>query len=193
MVSMSAKVPAVIIGQGEALAALGGAAARFFAEPSEARAIPVRAGRRRLEALRAGALSGLKGPAREDWLDVSRWLDEAAEHAGRAVDDALALGAEGGALLGTPASGVAESAAALERALVLWARHPLCEGELSQSKRLAAGALEEWRKARAAAASSPRAVAGMRSCAVLQRLSDSAEGLSRAADRLGQLLALAHE
>ena len=188
----SNRVPGVILGQGEALAVLSGAAALFFAEPSEARAQPVRDGRRRAEELRAGAKTDLSGRSREDWLAVSRWIGEAADHAFRAVEDALILGASDPAL-GPLAAGVAQSAACLGRALDQWGRREACQLELAQAKRLAAGTLHDWRRARDRGAAEPRVVASMKTGAVLQRLSDAAEGLAQAADRLAELLALADD
>ncbi len=186
------RVPGVILGQGEALAVLSGAAAHFFAEPSEARAQPVRDGRRRCEELRAGAKTDLTGRSREDWLTVSRWIGETADHACRAVEEALTLGASDPAL-GPLASGVALSSACLGRALDQWGRPEKCERELAQAKRLAAGTLHDWRRTRSREAASPRVVASLKTGAVLQRLSDAAEGLSQAADRLGEMLAAGDE
>lgn len=174
------------------MAVLSGAAVRFFAEPSESRAQPVRDARRRCEELRAGAKTDLSGRFREDWLAVSRWIGDSADHACRAVEDALVLGASDPAL-GPLAAGLAEAAASLGRTLAQWGRPGNCERELTQTKRLASGTLHDWRRARGREAASPQVVASLKTGAVLQRLSDAAEGLSRAADQLGEMLAVTHD
>lgn len=168
-------------------------AARFFKSPSDANAFAAAqakkaaqdAGRRGVDALKA-----LKHAQREDWLVLSRLLRDCGEEAGWAVEETARFETPIDALLVRMASGLRDACADLGAALSCLSDRARCEGSIVTAKRRALEVERLHRQARSSAHEEPNVVLGLKEAGSARRLSQAAEAVQAAADRLSELLAL---
>ena len=159
----------------------------FFEKPGSAEA--VKKAREEVKN-RAAAVKAHNSPRREDWLAVSRGLSDLADEAGWAVDEAGRLAVEGGRFLTEMARGVVGAAEEIGAALEALNRGSQTEPHLLKAKGRALEVERLYRKARADLLFDSEVVKGLKTGAIYRRFSQSAEAAQKAADRLGELLAV---
>lgn len=186
-------IPEPLLSHARAVVSLTEGAARFFKSPSDANAFAAAqakkaaqsAGRRGTNALKA-----LRHAHREDWLVLLRLLSDCSEEAGWAVEETARFETPIDALLVRMGSGLRDACADLGAALSCLSDRARCEGLIVTAKRRALEVERLHRQARFNAHEEANVVLGLKEGAVARRLSQAAEAVQCAADRLSELLAM---
>lgn len=177
---------------------MAGAAARFFAEPSQARAGVVR---ERLRSCRsaafgagaggAGARPGGAGAGREDAIRVSRHLSEAAFQAAKAVEECLLFGVNAGRPMAAAVEPLRDAAKSLDDSVRTLRKggKERCVDFLVSAKRQAQQAARAADAGAAEALEIPNTVESIKFRETFSRLSRAADEAHQAADRLGEMAA----
>lgn len=185
--------PEPLLSHARAVLLLAQAAARFFKSPTDANAFSAAEAKKAAQKggrEAAADLKALKEPRREDWLVLLRLLGDCAAEAGWAVEECARFKLEPDARLARMAGGLRDACADLGAALSGLSDRPRCEDLVVAAKRRAGEVERLHRSARSAAHERANVVSGLKEAAAARRLSQAAEAVQRAADRLGELLAV---
>lgn len=187
-----------LLDQARAFAALAGAAARFFAEPSQALAGVVR---EHLGSCRAKGGAARSGTARdsgknagEDETAVSRHLSEAAFQTAKAVEECQLFNVRAGRPLTACSEPLWDAAKSLGDSVKTLRKGggELCVESLVAAKRNAQQAARAADAGVAEALLIPNTVDSIKFRETFSRLSKAADEVHQAADRLGEMAAITH-
>ncbi|MBI5882464.1 MAG: hypothetical protein HZB91_05100 [Elusimicrobia bacterium] len=181
--------------QARAFSALADAAARFFAEPSQAQAGIVR---EHLGTCRTKAGAVRKGggrDGREDMMVVSRHLSEAAVQAAKAVEECLLFKVSAGKPLSATLESLRDAAKDLDRSVRSLGRggRERCADSVISAKRNAQQASRLADAGANEALQIPNTVESIKFKETFARLSRAADEVHQAADRLGEMAAVADD
>ena len=179
--------PKPVLGQSQGVVTLTTGAARFFRDPSTANAFAAYEAKLEVRRLRASA-RGVTGPEREDWLAVSRFSALSSDEAAWAVEETARFKADCDESLAVMSAGLRDAAVDLAAALGKLSDPAACQSLLAAAKARALDVERLHRKARSAAHESANVVSGLKSKEVAKRLSQAAEALQQAADRIAEIL-----
>lgn len=130
-----------------------------------------------------------KNELRGEWVGLSRAMGEAVDDAAKAVEETVRFEPRAAEEWHRMAGGLRNAWTDFCAALAVASAPERCEELLSSVKKRAGEVEHLYRGERRAALEEPNVVAGLKTEAVNERLSDAAEGLQRAADLLAERLA----
>lgn len=191
MYAQGTQPPSELVKQAEGAQALLEEAARFFKNPSEERAYLTHKAALKANSFYEEAQTAIRaghGPWRENWLSISRHFMELLTETRKAVEETIRFKAAGGKDYAAMAGLLRDAGGDLIEAVNGVASGRPCEDSLIAAKKTAGEVERIYRSARFKALDAPNVVAGLKDKEIAKRLSDAAEAIQQAVDRVAELL-----